>query len=173
MISRSVAQIATASIRTSTSAFFGTGTALVASVSWSGSPSTHARMVSGIGKSGDVLTWACWYMLSPRACGLFCCLGADGFARRTRRRAELHRQFIGRHQKMDADLVEIFRCRPEHRRGDADRSDDAAGMVANGGADADHTGLKLFPIDRKAVAACQAKLFLELLEVDNGVRCKG
>ena len=49
MISRSVAQIATASMRTSTSALFGTGTGLVFNVSSPGSPSTHAFMLSGIG----------------------------------------------------------------------------------------------------------------------------
>ena len=49
MISRSVAQIATASMRTRTSAFFGTGTGLSFNESWPGSPSTHAFMLSGIG----------------------------------------------------------------------------------------------------------------------------
>src|SRR6185295_979742 len=47
MISRSVAQIATASMRTSTSARFGTGTGLSVNFSSPGSPSTHAFMVSG------------------------------------------------------------------------------------------------------------------------------
>ena len=56
MISRSVAQIATASMRTSTSARFGTGTGLSVSVSCPGSPSTQAFMVSGTGKSGLVFT---------------------------------------------------------------------------------------------------------------------
>jgi len=49
MISRSVAQIATASMRTNTSAFFGTGTGLSRNNSSPGSPSTHAFMVSGMG----------------------------------------------------------------------------------------------------------------------------
>src|ERR1043166_9994845 len=56
MFSRSVAQIATASMRTSTSAFFGTGTGLSVSASSPGSPSTHAFMVSGMGQSGLVFT---------------------------------------------------------------------------------------------------------------------
>jgi hypothetical protein len=43
MISRSVAQMATASMRTSTSAFFGTGTGFSVRLSWPGSPSTQAR----------------------------------------------------------------------------------------------------------------------------------
>jgi hypothetical protein len=54
--SRSVAQIATASMRTSTSAFFGTGTGLSTSASWPGSFSTQAFIVSGTGKSMLVLT---------------------------------------------------------------------------------------------------------------------
>ena len=49
MISRSVAQIATASMRTRTSARFGTGTGFWASLSSPGLPSTQAFMVSGIG----------------------------------------------------------------------------------------------------------------------------
>jgi hypothetical protein len=49
MISRSVAQIATASMRTKTSARFGTGTGFWLSLSSPGLPSTQAFMVSGIG----------------------------------------------------------------------------------------------------------------------------
>ena len=56
MISRSVAQIATASMRTSTSARFGTGTGFSTNVTWPGSPSTHAFIVSGMEKSGLVST---------------------------------------------------------------------------------------------------------------------
>ncbi len=56
MISRSVAQMATASMRTRTSARLGTGTGFCVSVTWPGSPSTQAFMVSGIGKSGLVFT---------------------------------------------------------------------------------------------------------------------
>src|SRR5216684_4244539 len=63
MFSRSVAQIATASMRTSTSAFFGTGTGLSVSASSPGSPSTHAFMVSGMGQSGLVFTPGGAYML--------------------------------------------------------------------------------------------------------------
>ena len=62
MISRSVAQIATASMRTSTSAFFGTGTALSISLSSPGSPSTQAFIMSGIGKSLLVFTPAGAYI---------------------------------------------------------------------------------------------------------------
>jgi len=56
MISRSVAQIATASMRTSTSARLGTGTGLSVNFSSPGSPSTQAFMLSGTGKSLLVLT---------------------------------------------------------------------------------------------------------------------
>jgi hypothetical protein len=49
MISRSVAQMATASMRTSTSAFFGVGTTLSTKLSSPGSPSTQAFIVSGTG----------------------------------------------------------------------------------------------------------------------------
>ena len=47
MTSRSVAQIATASMRTSTSALAGTGTGFSVKISCSGSPSTQARILSG------------------------------------------------------------------------------------------------------------------------------
>src|SRR5664280_2232819 len=67
MTSRSVAQIAAASIRTSTSARFGTGTGLSVSVSSPGSPRTQAFMVSGIGNSVLILTPAGAYMESSNA----------------------------------------------------------------------------------------------------------
>src|ERR1035437_4706619 len=67
MTSRSVAQIAAASIRTSTSARFGTGTGLSFSVSSPGSPNTQAFMVSGIGNSVLVFTPAGAYMNPPNA----------------------------------------------------------------------------------------------------------
>ena len=54
MISRSVAQIATASMRTSTSARFGTGTGFSVSDSYPGSPSTQAFIRSGIGQFGAI-----------------------------------------------------------------------------------------------------------------------
>src|SRR6185369_4913360 len=75
MISRSVAQIATASIRTSTSARCGTGTGFCPSESWPGSPSTHAFIWSGIGKSGLVFTPAGAYIAKSslnRRCGDRC-----------------------------------------------------------------------------------------------------
>src|SRR5271163_3320885 len=56
MISRSVAQIATASMRTRTSARLGTGTGFSLNFSSPGLPRTHAFILSGIGKSGLVFT---------------------------------------------------------------------------------------------------------------------
>src|SRR5580700_10042878 len=56
MTSRSVAQIATASMRTRTSARPGTGVGFSPRESWSGSPSTQAFICEGTGKLGDVLT---------------------------------------------------------------------------------------------------------------------
>src|SRR6185437_12314570 len=64
MISRSVAQIATASIRTSTSAFFGTGTGFWPMLSWPGSPSTQAFMLSEIGNS-------LWLVFTPAGAYIF------------------------------------------------------------------------------------------------------
>ena len=65
MTSRSVAQMATASMRTSTSARFGAGTGFWVNFSSPGLPSTQARMVSGTGMFGLVFTPAGAYMLSP------------------------------------------------------------------------------------------------------------
>src|SRR5215471_8744100 len=62
MISRSVAQIATASMRTRTSARLGTGVGFSRRLSSSGLPSTHAFIWSGTGNSGEVLTPAGLYM---------------------------------------------------------------------------------------------------------------
>src|SRR5262249_42546277 len=62
MLSRSVAQIATASMRRSTSACLGTGTGFCVSASSPGLPSTHAFMRSGIGKSLVVFTLAGAYI---------------------------------------------------------------------------------------------------------------
>src|SRR6266516_661156 len=65
--SRSVAQIATASMRTRTSARRGTGTGFSPSASSPGSPSTHAFMVSGIGNCGLVFTPVATIERSSRA----------------------------------------------------------------------------------------------------------
>src|SRR6266403_2842926 len=56
MISRSVAQMATASMRTRTSARPGMGVGLSRSTSSSGSPRTQAFIRPGTGNSGDILT---------------------------------------------------------------------------------------------------------------------
>src|SRR5271154_3723954 len=62
MISRSVAQIATASTRTKTSARLGTGTGFSVSFSSPGLPRTQAFILSGIRKSGLVFTPGPAYM---------------------------------------------------------------------------------------------------------------
>jgi hypothetical protein len=100
MISRSVAQIATASMRTSTSARFGAGTGLVVNVSCSGSPNTQAFIVSGIGKSGEVLTLAGWYICISLDNGGQSFGGGilDGSLENGAWRAELHGKFIGRYE---------------------------------------------------------------------------
>src|SRR4051794_35700593 len=66
MISRSVAQMATPSMRTRTSALFGAGTGLSTSDSSPGSPRTHAFMVSGTGNAGSSFTLSgCGILRSP------------------------------------------------------------------------------------------------------------
>ena len=62
MISRSVAQIATASMRTKTSARLGTGVGLSCRKSSSGPPRTQAFIRSGMGISADVRTPAGSYI---------------------------------------------------------------------------------------------------------------
>src|SRR3981081_1895924 len=67
MTSRSVAQIATASMRTRTSALPGTGVGLSRRKSSSGPPRTQAFICLGTGNSGDVLTPAELYIATqPR-----------------------------------------------------------------------------------------------------------
>ncbi len=63
MISRSVAQIATASMRTSTSALLGTGTGFCVNASSPGSPSTQAFMLVRNRKFGLVFTPAGAYIV--------------------------------------------------------------------------------------------------------------
>src|SRR5580704_5854183 len=64
MISRSVAQIATASMRTRTSARLGTGTGFSESFSSPGLPRTQAFILSGTGKSALVFTPGPAYMVA-------------------------------------------------------------------------------------------------------------
>src|SRR6185369_17614651 len=71
MISRSVAHIATASIRIKTSAREGTGTGFSSSKSWSGSPSTQAFIRSGMGSAGEVFTPGGWYMSLSSSAGCY------------------------------------------------------------------------------------------------------
>src|ERR1700738_4808180 len=87
IISRSVAQIATASMRTSTSAFFGTGTGFSRNESSPGLPSTHAFMVSGTWNSLSTFTPGGAYM------GVF--LELHQHRRRTRVISRLGTRFSG------------------------------------------------------------------------------
>src|SRR5215831_11170198 len=65
--SRSVAQMATASMRTNTSARRGIGTGFCVKLSSPGSPSTHAHMVSGTGRLAFVFTPSGAYILASFA----------------------------------------------------------------------------------------------------------
>src|SRR6185369_10360541 len=80
MISRSVAQIATASVRIRTSARAGTGTGFSSSISWSGSLSTQAFIRSGIGSAGEVFTPEGWYMGISSYAGCYRKSSADKIA---------------------------------------------------------------------------------------------
>ena len=70
MISRSVAQIATASMRTRTSARPGTGVGLSRRKSSSGSPRTQAFIRAGMENSGDLVTPAGSYIGALPICDL-------------------------------------------------------------------------------------------------------
>src|ERR1700760_2424645 len=76
MISRSVAQIATASMRTSTSARAGIGVGLLRSDSSSAPPSTQAFIWSGMGNSEDVVTPVGVYMAAV-PCGFLQFFGGE------------------------------------------------------------------------------------------------
>src|SRR5262245_48909187 len=143
MISRSVAQIATASMRTSTSARFGAGTGLSVSFSSPGSPSTQARMVSGTGMS--LLTFtpggvyiACSFLFGRR--GRTVRLRA-GPAKLGGKRAHGRRHLLA-HER------EMIVIRPHGRRRGADRADNRAIVIADRRADADDARLIFFVIDR-------------------------
>src|SRR4051812_32312225 len=160
MISRSVAQIATASMRTSTSAFFGTGTGFSPMLSWPGSPSTQAFMLSGIGNS-------LWLVFTPGGAYIFPPTQSlvlrsirGGFMRGPRIGFTV---FGGQRARRGGDLVahkgDVLLGRAHRRRRGADRADDGTGLIADGGADADHARKKLFAVERDAVAAHDAQGF--------------
>src|SRR5438045_3487077 len=135
--SRSVAQIATASMRTSTSARFGTGTGLSVSFSSPGSPSTHARMVSGTGMSLHVFTPGGVY------------IGSSLLLRRCRRMrlrskpAKLGGECPHRGGDLLAHERQMILLRPHGWRRCADRTDNGAITIADRRADADDAGLIL------------------------------
>src|SRR5262249_40535839 len=160
MISRSVAQIATASMRTSTSARFGTGTGLSVNFSSPGSPSTHAFMVSGTGMSFDVFTPGGAYircllktrvnalmLLKTRVNALMLLktrVNALMLLRRgvrtglRARFSELRRKRAHRGYDLLAHQREMIVAGAHHRGGGADRADDGPVMVTDRGADANH-----------------------------------
>src|SRR6185436_9374050 len=145
MISRSVAQIATASMRTSTSARFGAGTGFSVSFNSPGSPSTQARIVSGTGMSLDVFTPAGAYILfslfSRDARGGIGAVGAELGGERPHGRDDLLA-----HQR------QVTVVRPHRRRRGADRADHRAVVIADRCADADHARLVFLVVHRVAVA---------------------
>src|SRR6185369_7221179 len=158
MISRSVAQIATASMRTRTSAFFGTGTGLLEMLSWPGSPSTQARCVSGIGNSlWLVFTPAGAYIFPPIRILCVCAnLVSDGmrpFTVLRSRLPEFGRQSAGRCRDLFPHERNVFIACAHCRSRSADRSDHGAGLVADRRADANNTRQIFFAIDRITVSA--------------------
>src|SRR6187455_1802102 len=158
MISRSVAQIATASMRTRTSAFFGTGTGLLAMLSWPGSPSTQARCVSGIGNSlWLVFTPAGAYIFPPIRILCVCAnLVSDGvrsFAVLRSRLAEFGRQPASRRRDLIPHERNVFVTCAHCRSRSADCSDHSPGLVADRRTDANDTRQIFFAIDCITVAA--------------------
>src|SRR3954447_21227701 len=105
MISRSVAQMATPSMRTRTSALFGAGTGLLTSDNSPGSPRTHAFMVSGTGNAGSTFTSSgCGIVRSPPLdVGLMRMRRARGSDHRRLRDAAVVATAVGalRHQSAD------------------------------------------------------------------------
>src|ERR1043166_2194963 len=152
MISRSVAQIATASMRTSTSARLGTGTGLSVNFSSPGSPSTHAFMVSGTGMLALVFTPGGAYIVF--SCEILLSCEHDLFRKPVptfRDHARLRQRTAGLRPRSAhlggerADGREDFLAhqgqvrvaRPHGRRRRADRAHHRAVVVADRGADAD------------------------------------
>src|SRR6476646_10488921 len=157
MISRSVAQIATASMRTSTSAFFGTGTGLLVMLSWPGSPSTQARCASGIGNSLWLVFTPCGaYIESSKENFLVRCANSacDRLARSglRARLAKFSGQSACRSRYFVAHQCDVLFARPHRRRRSADCTDDGTRLIADGRADADHAREKLLAVDRIAIA---------------------
>src|SRR6185312_14837891 len=136
----SVAQIAIASMRTSTSARFGTGTSFSISLSSPGLPSTQAFCLSGTGRSLPVFTPGGAYI-------------AASLVRRGLLRAlvtELGRERAGCGSDFAAHQRQVIFARPHRRRGSADRPDHRARMIADRRADADHAGQIFFAVERIA-----------------------
>src|SRR5690348_1605167 len=176
MISRSVAQIATASMRTSTSALPGIGTAFSTSESWPGSPSTQAFIRSGMGNSGAVVTPAGAY------------ISCSSFSLRASRVDRDHgsisnRLFVIARLQVRAKLAKLRReiarsgddslshqlqtrfGRPHGGGRSTDCPDHGAGVVADRCADTNDPRLKLLVVEREPIAPNEAEFFDELLGV--------
>src|SRR5690606_28619993 len=166
MISKSVPQIATASMRTRTSAFFGAGTGLSFSVSSPGSPSTQAFIVSGIGKSGLVFTpsgIAMVNLLEVR------CLGVPPRVSAEMGDPQAVAYAFGALRHRLGDMGAIFLARAASGDRDADRAGDGAGPVAQRRAVADHVRLELAVVDGIAHAAHEPELLDEAREGGDSV----
>src|SRR3954447_5376342 len=150
--SRSVAQIATASMRTSTSARFGIGTGFSVSFSSPGSPSTQARIVSGTGMSFAGFTPGGAYIV------VFL-LGRDARGGLRSVRAELRGERAHGRDDLFAHQREMAVVRAHRGRRGADRAGHRAVVVADRRADADHARLILFVVHRVAVAPHMAQRF--------------
>src|SRR3954447_3420072 len=149
-VSRSVAQIATASMRTSTSARFGTGTGFSVSFSSPGSPSTQARIVSGTGMSFVVFTPGGAYIVVS----LF---GRDARGGLRSVRAEFGGERAHGGDDLFAHKREMAIVRAHGRRRGADCADHRAVVVADWRADADHAGLILLVVHCVAIAPHMAQ----------------
>src|ERR1043165_9146106 len=164
MISRSVAQIATASMRTSTSARFGTGTGFSTSFSSPGSPSTQARIVSVRGMSVEIFTPGGAYIAIV---SLFGRDARSGFRPVTA-------DFGGERAHGRDDLLtyerQVIVVRAHRGRGGADRADNRAVVIADGRADADHARLILLVVHRIAVAAHVAQRLDQRGPLGDGLR---
>src|ERR1700676_3351308 len=112
MISRSVAQIATASMRTKTSARLGTGTGFSVSLSSPGLPRTQAFIISGIGKSALVFTPGPAYMVVILVAAYFGrILGPFAFGR------PLSARDLGAYNEFRCRAKPPIRLAPRPRRG--------------------------------------------------------
>src|ERR1700728_323143 len=120
MISRSVAQIATASIRTSTSARAGTGVGFSVMDSSPGPPRIQAFIVSGTANSAAVFTLGWLYI------GVSCFSFVKGMKRRLI--AQVGRQGGRAPDHLLPQIADRRLISADRRAGDFDRPDDRTGF---------------------------------------------